>query len=353
MSIETKPYIDNAFHFNNAERDIQESVMPNVPRKTIDVHTHLGRRKDADGLAVELYTNMISTFTYFSREEHYEARRTLWTDGFDDITQVAFCFPFRGINIKSGNDYVFEVGKIDKNFIPFLTGDPLDIAYTLHELDTREWKGVKIHPEQLEKKVRNITDFFPHPVLSKINEEKLPITLHLPTNLMIDYPELTNLAEIYPHVHFIVAHFGMSRGNIQLVEKALMSIAAYDNIFLDTSWFIDGEVIKRGLKIVGPDKILYASDQPYNLIRARFVTHPRLGERVLTDFPYHWANPEEQRAYQNATGLDPHEFSNFHFEGLRALMEAIDKCSETETEKDTIINKIFITNAQKILGIKS
>lgn len=353
MLIETKPYIDNAFHLNTSEQNIQESVVPNVPRKTIDIHTHLGRRKDADGLVADLHSNMISSFTYFSLEEHYEARRKLWKDGFDDIKQVAFCFPLRGIDIKNGNDYVFEVGEIDKNFIPFLTGNPLDIPYTLRELDTREWKGVKIHPEQLERKAKNITDFFPHPVLSKVNEERLPITLHLPTNLMTDYPELISLAEMYPNVHFIVAHFGMSRGNTQLTEKALSSIAPIDNISLDTSWFIDGEVIKKGLEIVGSDKILYASDQPYNLIRARFVTHPQLGERIFTDFPYHWANPIEQKAYQEATVLDPHEFSNFHFEGLRVLMEAIDKSSETEEAKNSTIKKIFITNAQKALGINS
>ena len=75
----------------------------------------------------------------------------------------------------------------------------------------------------------------------------------------------------------------MERRSLRETENALYALQGQKNIYLDNSWYSEVDVITKALEILGPERILYGSDQPLNLIRAEFFLHPELGERVLTE----------------------------------------------------------------------
>lgn len=350
MNIATQDYLVHALHLNVYEQQAKGELERRISSHIIDMHSHLGLPEDAACMDAALYTNIISTYPHFTYEEHLQARRALWPQEIE-MLQIAFCFPFRGINIRNGNMYVQTIAQHDSTFLPFFTGDPYDIAYTQKELRTGLWKGLKMYAEQLYRKAKNITDFFPHPVLETANELQIPIILHLPHSIVQDYPELLQLAARYPHLPFVVAHFGLARGDQDEIEKALRATGPYDNIFYDTSWFKDTRIFYSGLDILGPERILYATDQPFNLMRAQFVQHPVLGERIISDYPYHWADPQEQQYYKDITGLQTKTFLNFHYESLAALLDAIEaKYPQKENVKD-VVDLIFYQNARKLLKL--
>lgn len=348
MNIEIKPYLQHALQFNSEEIKMQNELLDKVPSKIIDVHSHIGLPNDAVGLDPGLLANLITVYPYFSYENHMKTRAKLWGEN-KNLKQVVFTFPFRGIDIRRGNEYIQEIVIQDKSFIPFLTGDPNDIDYTIGELDTHRWKGIKMYPEQLKPPAERIVDFFPLPILEKIDDLRLPLILHLPTNLMKDATELIRLAQNFSHISFIIAHFGMVRWDLDTIQKTLTDTGHFDNIFYETSWYTDKDILSKGLEILGPERILYGSDQPLNLVRAMFIQHPVLGERVLTDYPYHWVNLQEQAQYRKITEFDPSRFPNIHFQSLSAVVNAVETVFGTENLKAK--ERIFYENAVKILKV--
>ena len=120
--------------------------------------------------------------------------------------------------------------------------------------------------------------------------------------------ELINLAQLFPNITFIVAHFGRARWDFNAIREAIAATNPFHNIVYETSWYTNTDIICEGLTILGYERILYGSDQPLNLVRANFVRDPTLRERVLTDYPYHWVDFQEQIKYREITGLDPSKF---------------------------------------------
>jgi predicted TIM-barrel fold metal-dependent hydrolase len=349
MQIETGTYIETSANLNNAEILIKEEYLPLLPDRIVDVHSHLGTREAAETLSSSLLQNMVTTYPYFSEEEHARFHQILWEER-HKLTQVVFGFPFLGIDVKKSNDYVLEVTKSNPMYVPFLMGDPNNLSYTQTQIRSGNWFGVKMYAEQLKLRASRIVDFYPESILEVINEQKLPIILHLPNNLVTDSAELVQLSDKFRDVRFIVAHFGLSRGPLDQTKEALRAVEPFANILFDTSWYIGEDELKAGFEILGGDKIMYASDQPFNLIRARFVQHPQFGERILTDQPYHWANSVEQNYYKEVTGMNPSEFANFHYEGIRVLLNAITRVYKRE-DLGNAIDKVFYKNAAKLLKL--
>jgi len=348
MKIETSYYLEESLKLNSAEDKIKTDVLKKIPTTIIDFHSHMGRPQDVERLPQDLISDLCTTYPYFSYENHLQTRQTLW--GCKNIKQVVFAFPFRGVNIRNGNQYIYDVASSDDSFIPFLTGDPHDPKYTIKELKTGKWRGVKMYPKQLHPSADRIVDFYPAPILDEINNQKLPIILHLPNNLTIDHPELIQLAQTFPRVRFIIAHFGMAKGSILEVEQVLQKLAPSENIVLETSWFSNAGIITIALRCLGLDRIIYASDQPLNLIRAEVYIHPHLGERVITDLPYHWVDAKEQDEYRRIMDLDPSLLPNSHFKCIKALLDTIEDISYNDSDLLVAKEKIFEANATGLLN---
>jgi hypothetical protein len=98
------------------------------------------------------------------------------------------------------------------------------------------------------------------------------------------------------------------------------------------------------LKIIGADKIMYGSDAPLGLIRSVVYQHPRLGERLATEYPYHWVNSAEHAEFK-MLARDAH---HAHWQALCAIKKAIS--SFPKREHETIKQKLFCNNARSFYG---
>ncbi|HEY1353467.1 MAG TPA: GNAT family N-acetyltransferase [Ktedonobacteraceae bacterium] len=345
MKIATRAYLGHALRFNAAEVRAKETVLPKIPRRIIDVHSHLGLPEDVEGVDAALYP---SRYMHFTHEEHLQVRSALWLPHVE-LLQIAFCFPFRGVNIRQGNRYVQAIARRDSTFVPFLTGDPCDLASTLQELETGLWRGLNMYAEQLARPAQALTDFLPHPLLEVVEALQIPLILHLPDNLLPDYPDLLKLAARHPQLPIVVAHFGIARSDLEQIEQALQATASCPTIFYDTSWFKDVRVLQAGLDILGPERILYATDQPFNLLRAQFAQHLLPGER----YPYHWADSQKPQLYRDRTGVQVERLPNFHYASLAALIVAIEAKYPQKARRTAVIDQVFYQNARRLLTLIS
>lgn len=69
------------------------------------------------------------------------------------------------------------------------------------------------------------------------------------------------------------------------------------------------------LRVVGTEKVMYGSDELLNLIRSTPNMHPEKGERLATEYPYHWVDNADYQAYKHlATGV-----TYTHWQTLQAV----------------------------------
>jgi len=82
----------------------------------------------------------------------------------------------------------------------------------------------------------------------------------------------------------------------------------------------DAAVVMSAIRQLGTGRVLYGSDEPCNLLRYVTYRHPELGQRVSSDFPYHWLR-EDLRLSHGYLGKGAWLI---HFQSMKAIFEAID-----------------------------
>ncbi|MDH5374413.1 MAG: amidohydrolase family protein [Candidatus Bathyarchaeota archaeon] len=137
-----------------------------------------------------------------------------------------------------------------------------------------------IHPNQLEAshfKELGFSGFKFHPSISQStiddNEKILelceknrkPILIHCGRNekSRIDY--VLKINENYPNLNFICAHLGGLATDLIIRAFQKMLEAKYlDNIFLDTAGCFYPELVKKAVKILGSNKVVFGTDRPFH-----------------------------------------------------------------------------------------
>jgi len=342
--IDTKSYFTAGLSFNNKEIFIRDEVLAITPDVIIDIHSHANLPEDVVGLHPRFFSDIISTFPSFTVSQHRTTDRLLWGDK-KDVRHAYFAFPFEGVNIDKSNQYIASVAT-DSDF-PFYTSDNFQSRSTIEALKTEKWRGVKAYYRQRSPESTNITDFYPPEILEIADSRKLPIILHLPNDLEKDFLELTSLLQRYSQAKFIIAHMGFPDG--KTYPELLSALKPFDNVFFESSWSINSLAIKSVIDILGPEKLLYGSDQPLNLIRAKVVINPQLGERVAVGLPYHWADQKEQQYYKDELGISVDEISTIHFQSLEAILYAVFNYTSDRNKQIELSRMIFYNNAFDLL----
>jgi len=327
------------------EQNILRTLTTWLPSQILDIHTHFGLPEHVLFVDEEIENTSAADFLYCDYETHQVFNNLL--KGIR-ITQVAFSFPFKGINIVEANNYILRLAQCHDNIIPFLTGMPENkegVEYTISEILSGKYKGLKCYGQRLKDSPKNIQDFFRLEMLQAVNSMGLPIILHIPGELNNFVQEILELANNYPKTKFILAHMGrqylFQKDYPETLEKLRQS--NLNNIFLDTSFCMDSKVIKCGLEIMGYEKILYGSDQPYNMIKGRIYKHPLKGARIMANQKYPWVNSEEWCYYK-------HQIKDLVYVELEILL-AIKAALANIKNQETIKQRLFLKNAIKVLNI--
>jgi predicted TIM-barrel fold metal-dependent hydrolase len=190
----------------------------------------------------------------------------------------------------------------------------------------------------------SIFDFLTREHLEVLNGRGQCVILHVPKADRLGHPD--NLAEIrqirrdYPQVTLIIAHFGRCY-TLPHAQEALPQLAEDDGLYFDNSAVLNPDVHRLALETIGPERILYGTDNPIFYMRGRRQwSGTTYANR--TDYPFHF-NKDREPPEIEAT------YTLFMYEALRAIKEA---CAQLDLRRKHV-EAIFHANAERLLASAS
>jgi len=163
----------------------------------------------------------------------------------------------------------------------------------------------------------SIFDYLTHEHLEVLDQRGAWVTLHVPKGARLGHPD--NIAEIkrirreYPRVILVVAHFGRCY-TLPHAEEALPQLAGDEGIYFDNSAVLNPSVHRLAMRLFGPERILYGTDNPIFYMRGR---RQWKGTSYInrTDYPFHFNKDRE-----------PHDveakYTLYMYEALLAIKQA-------------------------------
>lgn len=309
-----------------------------LPNEIIDCHAHCNLPEHVIAMTEKTYGHMLSTFPSFTLEESKQLREVLFPD--KKLYSLRFPKTFRGIDHRKANLYLLEKSPSDDRIALF--GLPEDVEYTIQMLDHPRVSALKMYYSYVEPNATHIYEYFKPEILEVAEKRSIPIILHLPKVITESRSDLLQVTHDFPSLKIVIAHLGLSKMLIPKLEDAFREIAENPHIMLDTALNPSVDVTTLALRIFGINRIMFGSDEPLNLIRSRVYQHPQKGQRLITEYPYHWVNLDEHNQYAHLAEGVIHS----HWGSMIALRSAIEMFPNSEQE--TIKQNVFYRTAKRL-----
>jgi hypothetical protein len=338
-------YFDHAMEMTEAERRIQRRLLPELPETIIDCHVHTGppEAADLDNLPEHVLGHMGSTYPYTTVEQSEEIDGLLAPSL--DTRKIRFAHAFHGVDHQAVNEYLLgRTPEQDRVALFGISENSEHIAYTIDELESEQYSGLKMYYMASEIPRSELFDYFPPPILDTAEHLDIPIILHLPKSLHASLDELDELARRNPDLKVVLAHIGVTFLPYDGLEADLGRVARHENMSVDTSGVTDERVVAAAVRALGAERVLFGSDEPLNLLRDVAYENPERGTRLLTDYPYHWVDQEEQATWRH---LAEGRFMHNHWQQLEALLGAIKHLAATPEEEVRLKRLIFHDNSER------
>jgi len=350
MTIERIPYdqyYEHCLDLNEREEILQEELLPEIPEVVFDIHVHSAGEShyEPEHMPQSVRGHMMSTFPVTTLEHSAKIDELLMPG--KEVRKARFAHAYAGIDHFAVTEYLIEESPDKDAVFAFGRSDTEDeIQRTLEDLDEERVKGLKMYYLANGIAKSDLYDYFPPAILEKAQEVGVPIVLHLPHSLYASHDEVIELAERYPRLNIILAHMGVAHVPRSSLPDILSRFSEHTNIYVDTSQVHDRELLRSAIIYLGVDRIMFGTDEPLNLLRSVIYENPRLGPRILTDFPYHWVDRQEYEEFKNvAQG----EFVHSHWQQLQAILQAIKLAIHTQRDQERAKEDIFFNNAQRLL----
>jgi len=120
------------------------------------------------------------------------------------------------------------------------------------------FKAIKLHPQ-----AHAVSPAFEvsNVVFECAVELRVPVMVHTGSGAPFALPSLLiRRARQYPELKIILAHAGFAIYS----EEAMVAAEVCDNIFLEPTWCIAGD-IRRMVRTLGPDRVMFGGDLPTNV----------------------------------------------------------------------------------------
>jgi len=306
-----------------------------LPDTIIDCHAHCNLSEHVRSIDDRAYNHMLSTFPSFSLEESREWHALLHPG--KDVRSLRFPKTFRGIDHRAANLYLLEQSDVQNRIS--LYGLPDDPEYTIGMLGHPRVSALKMYYSYLEPPATEIYQYFPKVILEEAQCRDIPIILHPPRRITMCLNQILTLATDFPRLRVCLAHLSLTKSVVPGLEEAFAQIAQLPRVHFDTALVPSAEVVVTALRIVGPERIMYGSDEPLNLIRSTPYVHPEKGERLATQYPYHWVDSSENQYKHLAASI-----THAHWQALHAAKTAVSDLPERE--QATVKQKLFHDNAK-------
>jgi predicted TIM-barrel fold metal-dependent hydrolase len=277
-----------ALHLTTDEKIRLSDLRNQLPGRIADAHTHVARQRDLNALPDELWSHAVSTFPWYPLDVADRVRSVLWPG--KSVWALRMPHAVRGYDHRAINDYLAATCTDD---VRAGYGIPDDVEYTVRLISTCP-AALKMYYKYRQPEAKALWDVFPEPILEAAADAGVPIIVHLPQSLPTGLVDLIGLASRFPSLRVVVAHAGggggqFYRGDLDTCFAALAAIPVV--VYFDTALVWDLRLLEVLLATVGPDRVLFGTDEPLSLIRGVPYQHPRLGPRLYAP-RYHWASDD-------------------------------------------------------------
>ncbi len=308
--------------FNDLDRRIwEEELDALVPQRVFDVHTHAYRwnhNLDPAKDNAPLYEFMGRPFPEAGWDQLDECDGILLPGR--EVHRLAFPNPFSpSCDFEGANRFVAaEVGSDPRSAALMLVQPSMSTEYLEEQVRGAGFLGFKpyrFYSSTGDAVSCRITDFLPEHQIEVAHRHGLLIMLHLAKRDGISDPEnLADLARLtakYSRVKWILAHCARSYST-WAIEWAAPRLRELTNVWYDTSSVCESDAIEALIRGVGPDRVMYGSDDlPVGVARGKYITFGRA-----------WCFLSENNHALDLSHCDP-RMTFVRYEQLRAMRRAV------------------------------
>jgi hypothetical protein len=343
-------HLHHVFDYTDVDRAFwAEHLEDWVPAGIIDAHIHVTNpdhrlRPETEEMRHQYWVNEVFAPLAADTADHCNA--TVFPGR--DVTCLAFGTPSLVFDLDAGNEYARTQCLARGWHSLALLRPQWNAERVAQELDKPGVIGVKPYYALIGSSTKtrdtyieaSIFDFLPHHALEVLNARGAWVTLHVPHADRLGHPQ--NIAEVkeirrrYPRITLVIAHLGRSY-TLPHAEESLPLLADDPGLYFDISAVLNPTVLKLALETLGPERLLYGTDNPIFYMRGRRQWD---GRRYInrTSYPFHF-NTERETPAIEAT------YTLYMYEALRALKNV---CAELGITPEQV-NAIMCDNAQRLI----
>jgi predicted TIM-barrel fold metal-dependent hydrolase len=208
----------------------------------IDSHVHIGRE-------VKIYKNFyLADYLKFMKDNHIDKSVIMPVP--ISVEKINF------LNENLVNSVLSLPEKVKKNLaiVGLIGSGGVRINEILNHI-----RGFKYHPSISQIPINNneLYRFF------LLAEKNFPIIVHCGRDSISHITHLIDIASKFEHVNFVAAHLGGQASDLIYESINLFKKATLKNIYADTSGCYDPQLIRMAVDVLGDDRILFGSDEPY------------------------------------------------------------------------------------------
>lgn len=338
--IRSADYLAHALSFKKQEVALRRRLMEWLPDSIIDCHVHSNLAEHVDYMEERVIRTILSTFPSISIEESNLLNEKFYPGKV--VKKLRFPHVFRGMNHREANDYLLGNSPAHDRIAVF--GLPDDIEYTSAIMHHSRTSALKMYYLYVNPTATCIYQCFPPEILEVAQSLGLPIILHLPKMVTACIDDLLKLLSDFPKLVVVLAHLGLPKIPVPGLLEAYKKIARFDYVVLDTAMDPSSEVIGMAVNAFGLDRVMFGSDEPVNMLRYIAYMNPERGQRVITEFRYHWVNASEYEKYRHLAKDAVH----VHWQSIVAIKKVV--MSLSKKERGIARENIFYNNAKRVFS---
>ena len=351
----TEKALYHVWNYTDVDRNFWEEHLADwLPHSVFDAHTHINeprfrRESPTEEMRRQYWVSEVNEpIGAMDAERCY---RTVFPDR--EFSCLAFAYPDLSYDIEASNEGL-RTNALQRDWSSLAVIRPQWPAKTIEAVLEKEGViGVKVYYSLIseDKSTRDkhleasIFDFLPHHHLQVLNQRGAWVTLHVPKADRLGHPD--NIREIreirgrYPDITLVIAHFGRSY-TLPHAEEGLPELADDAGLYFDNSAVLNPEVHRFALSVLGPERILYGTDNPIFYMRGRRQWEGRTYVN-RTSYPFHFNKVREPPEIESTYTL-------YMYEALRAIKAATEDLRLSHADVELIFNGNARRLIQRIVG---
>ncbi len=185
-----------------------------------------------------------------------------------------------------------------------------------------------------------IFDFLPHHILEVLDERRAWVTLHVPKAGRLPHPDnirdIKRIRKRYPNIILVIAHLGRCYTEPH-AREGLPPLADDPGLYFDNSAVFNPAVHRLAFELLGPERILYGTDNPIFYMRGRRQWRGR-NYVNRTDYPFYF-NREREAPEIEAT------YTLYMYEALKTIKDVCEEFGFGPKQ----VRAIFHDNAARLI----